>query len=144
MPAGPPPVNRDNGRGRRRFGRDPGRRDARALPGRGSRAAIHSGPGLTSGWARSMVRAKHDTEYEDGAMSSAETAEAVRQRLEGALTKLETAIDDHVRDDGEKIRRLRQELDAAHQENARLQQTSDRIAQRLETAIAKLKSVLER
>ncbi len=77
-------------------------------------------------------------------MSSAETAEAVRQRLEGALTKLETAIDDHVRGDGEKIRHLRQELDAARQENARLQQTSERIAHRLETAIAKLKSVLER
>lgn len=77
-------------------------------------------------------------------MSSAETAEAVRQRLEGALTKLETAIDDHVRNDGQKIRQLRQELDAAHQENARLQQTSEQIAQRLEMAIAKLKSILER
>jgi len=77
-------------------------------------------------------------------MSSAETAETVRQRLEGALTKLESAIDDHVRTDGEKISRLRQELDAARQENARLHQSSEQIAGRLEAAIAKLKSVLER
>ncbi len=77
-------------------------------------------------------------------MSSVETAEAVRQRLEGALSKLESAIDDHVRTDGEKIRVLRQELDDAHKENARLHQSSEAIAARLEAAIAKLKSVLER
>jgi hypothetical protein len=77
-------------------------------------------------------------------MSSAESAETVRQRLEGALTKLESAIDDHVRTDGQKIGQLRQELDAARQENARLHQSSQVIAQRLEAAIAELKSVLER
>jgi hypothetical protein len=77
-------------------------------------------------------------------MSSAETAENVRQRLEGALSKLESAIDDHVRTDGEKIRHLRQQLDDAHKENHRLQQSSEQIAARLEAAIVKLKSVLER
>jgi len=77
-------------------------------------------------------------------MSSAETAETVRQRLEGALTKLESAIDDHVRTDGEKISRLRQQLDEARQENVRLHESSAAIAARLEAAIGKLKSVLER
>ncbi len=77
-------------------------------------------------------------------MSSAETAETVRQRLEGALSKLENAIDDHVRTDGEKISHLRQQLDEAREENARLHQSSEAIAARLEAAIVKLKSVLER
>lgn len=71
------------------------------------------------------------------------TAEAVRERLEGALAKLETAIDDHVRTDGEKIRQLTAELGTLRQENARLQQLTESIASRLEATITRLKSVLE-
>ena len=69
--------------------------------------------------------------------------ETVHDRLEGALSKLETAIDERVRNEGERAKTLASELTQLRAENARLQRTSDQIAARLEAAIARLKTVLD-
>lgn len=73
-------------------------------------------------------------------MSSIET---VHDRLEGALSKLESAIEERVRNEGERAKTLAGEVTQLRAENARLKRTSDQIAARLEAAIARLKHVLD-
>ncbi len=69
--------------------------------------------------------------------------DSVHDRIEGALAKLETAIDDRVRGESERMKSLASEVTRLRAENARLQRTSDQIAGRLEAAIARLKQVLD-
>lgn len=69
--------------------------------------------------------------------------DSVHDRIEGALAKLETAIDDRVRGESERMKTLASEVTRLRAENARLQRTSDQIAGRLEAAIARLKQVLD-
>ena len=61
----------------------------------------------------------------------------------GVSGKLETAIDERVRNEGERVKSLSGEVTSLRAENARLKRQSDQIAARLEAAIARLKHVLE-
>lgn len=70
------------------------------------------------------------------------------QRLADAVTRLERAASSEAlhrddRDLAEQRDRLSAELAEAQAENARLRETNEAIAGRLDAAIAKLKSVLE-
>lgn len=69
--------------------------------------------------------------------------DGAKERLEGALAKLESAIDSRVRGDGVKLDQMNAELERLRRENAALEQLTGQIEARLESAIRRLKTVLE-
>lgn len=71
------------------------------------------------------------------------TVDEAKRRLEGALAKLESAIDHKVRGEESRIQQLTAELAEARRETAELQQLNEQITARLEAAIARLRGVLD-
>lgn len=62
------------------------------------------------------------------------------QRLDAALERLERAVDRRLAADGGVSEEA---LEAARAENAELKHTADRVSERLDAAIARLRTVLE-
>lgn len=69
----------------------------------------------------------------------------VHQRLEAALGRLDSAVDSHLNSAAskEKIDQLARDLDLAHAENAKLQDATGEVAQRLDAAIDRIRKILD-
>ena len=91
----------------------------------------------------SVAQAKHDNLKIGLAKTDGPKVDDAKERLEGALAKLESAIDSRVRGDGVKLDQMNAELERLRRENAALEQLTGQIEARLESAIRRLKSVLE-
>lgn len=69
--------------------------------------------------------------------------ERPRERLEAAVARLEGALETHARKSGESDAALARSLSAAETENAELKTLNRAVSGRLDTAIGRLKSILE-
>lgn len=69
----------------------------------------------------------------------------VHQRLEAALVRLDSAVRTRIESSVPQVRveELAEELERANADHARLQETTDAVAQRLDTTIERLRKILD-
>jgi predicted transcriptional regulator len=69
----------------------------------------------------------------------------VHQRLEAALVRLDSAVRTRIESSAPQARveELAEELERATADHARLQETTDAVAQRLDTTIERLRKILD-
>lgn len=70
--------------------------------------------------------------------------ETARKRLEEAVVRLEAAVDARAKADGGENKRLAKALENAQAECAELHEVNQTVSARLDAAIGRLKTVLER